>query len=430
MDRQTGAPRWDLVLPFASVLVATALVLLAGAATRARSEHRALTLEGSLNRAARGIEVALRDTGPTEAERVLQQELDASDGLLRGVALLSPAGRLQASAGTLDGPGTLEVDIFLGPSWRQEDRGEALEGPEPGAVPGERPPAAGRRGGRMGGGSHSGQAGGRRILRLVPAGGALARPWSERLLMPAVALAAVALVGLSVLGGRLLVRHQKETLREAEHQRLEGLARAGAGLAHQLRTPLATIKGTSQLLLEGAEGSADPRLRSIVEQTKRMERLLGELLDYARPPKAEPVPVAAEEMKKDLETLAPAGTRLRFTAKGTPVALVDREHLRQILANLVGNALQASPENEPVEVTVRSHGPRIEISISDRGPGPGEEPERLFEPYVTGRAGGTGLGLPITRALARANGGEVTLAAREGGGAVATVALPRARSER
>lgn len=420
MSRNAFSPRWDLVLPTAAAIVATGLLLLAGAATRARSEQRSLTLEGSLNRTARSVEVALREATPEETEEVLEAELAASRGLLVGLTLLSPNGRRQAGAGAEEGPGALEVDLFLGPGWRQEDGAE---------LQGRLEPEAGRRGGRMGGARRPGQSGGRRVLRLVPAGPALARPWSERLLTPAVAAAALALFGLSLMGGRLLVRRQRETVREAERQRLEGLARAGAGLAHQLRTPLATIKGSSQLLLEGAEGTEsepDPRLRSILEQADRMERLLGDLLDYARPAGAEPGPVQPDEIAADLDDLDPRGQRLRLTAEDGALPLVDREHLRQILTNLVGNALRATPEEAPVEVVVRAAGAGVEISVADRGPGPGEEPERLFEPYVTGRADGTGLGLPIARALARANGGDVTLAARAGGGTVATVSLPRA----
>jgi signal transduction histidine kinase len=256
--------------------------------------------------------------------------------------------------------------------------------------------------------------------------------------MPVVWVAALALVGLSLVGGRLLVRRQREMLLEAERQRLEGLARAGAGLAHQLRTPLATIKGTSQLLLEErgeARGEEHGRtaLGRIVEQSERMERLLRDLLDYARPTGAEPGTVPLVEMAPELEALDP---RVHVRFEGDPAVEADPEHLRQILANLVENALAAA--GDPVQVTARiDRSPRVpgsaqgalEIAVADRGPGPGDDPERLFEPYVTERADGTGLGLPIARALARANGGEVTLEARPGGGTVARLRLPRPSTE-
>ena len=318
---------------------------------------------------------------------------------------------LQAGVGALEGPGGLEVDLFLGPAWR---------GPTASIGRGGGPRHGMARGmsGEPGGGPR-----GRRILRLVPSPAALGPPWNELLLMPMVVLTAVALFALSLVGGRLLVRRQRETLAAMERQRLEGLALAGAGLAHQLRTPLATIKGSCQLLLERQTGEAVGSLERILRQAERMDRLLGDLLDYARPTIAEARPVPLAELTPELATADP---RVRVGAGGELAVQADAEHLRQILANLVDNALQASPAETPVEIAARAADDGVEITVADRGPGLGEDPERLFEPYVTGRAGGTGLGLPIARSLARANGGDLTLAERPGGGAVARLRLPRA----
>ncbi len=418
--------RWDLILPSAATVVAIALLLLASTATTARSERRTLTLEGRMNRAARSIEIALRDVQPADAEAVLARELDASDGLLRGLALLDPGGVPEAAVGAADGPGVFEVDLFLGSAWRSEP-GDTTGRTASGTLPGMR----GGPGRGMHGGAHGGGPRGRRILRLVPSPAALGPPWSELLLLPVVVLTAAALVALSLVGGRLLVRRQREALAELERQRLEELALAGAGLAHQLRTPLATIKGSCQLLLErsledrdGRDGTdgTDGSLDRILEQAKRMEHLLGDLLDYARPTRAEARPVRFGEVAAELASLSP---RVRVTGDRDAEILADGEHLRQILVNLVDNALQASPEEAPVELAARTADAGVEITVADRGAGPGDAPERLFEPYVTGRAGGTGLGLPIARSLARANGGTLTLAERPGGGALARLRLPR-----
>jgi len=411
--------RWDLVLPAAATVVAIALLLLASTATTARSERRTLTLEGRMSREARTIEISLREADPPAAEAVLAQGLADSEGLLRGLALLDPAGTLQAGVGTLEGPGILEVDLFLGPAWRSGETGL------PNGTGQRAGPGRGMRGGGPGMG-HSGSPRGRRVLRLVPSPAALGPPWSELLLMPVVVLTAVALVALSLVGGRLLVRRQRETLAALERQRLEGLALAGAGLAHQLRTPLATIKGSCQLLLEQETGQSREKgtaLDRILRQAERMEHLLGDLLDYARPTIAEARPVPLRELAPELTAISP---RVRITG-GTDLAVqADGEHLRQILVNLLDNALQASPAEAPVEIAARTLDDGVEITVGDRGPGPGDDPEQMFEPYVTGRAGGTGLGLPIARSLARANGGELTLTPRPGGGAVARLLLPRA----
>jgi len=241
--------------------------------------------------------------------------------------------------------------------------------------------------------------------------------------MPVVVLTAAALVALSLIGGRLLVRRQRETLEQAERQLLEGLALAGAGLAHQLRTPLATIKGSCQLLLEQEGDTGAPALQRILEQAVRMDHLLGDLLDYARPTLAEARPVRVAELAAEL---AATNARLQVEADESLEAVVDPEHLRQIVSNLVDNACEAAPDGTPVELAARADDGAVEITVADRGPGPGADPERMFEPYVTGRASGTGLGLPIARSLARANGGELTLAPRPGGGAIARLRLTRA----
>lgn len=418
--RRPPAPRWDLILPLAALAIAVALVLLGVATRTARSERRALTLEGRLHRIAREVEVALREAGSDQAEELLARTMDSSGDLIRGLVLMRPDGRVQAGAGDPNGPGSLELDLFLGPG------GHGVEPPLGG-------PGRGR-GARGGAALGAGMGRHRRVLRLVPTAEALRPPWAERLLLPVLVLAASGLVGLSVLGGRLLVRRQREILLEAERQRLEGLARAGAGLAHQLRTPLATIQGTSQLLLEQHEETDDtPSLRRILEQAHRMDRLLGDLLDYARPTGAEPRPVNVEDLAAERASDEP---RLRTVVERGLTVHADPEHLRQILDNLVDNALAADSASEPgpVELAaratdVRSASAMVEITVTDRGAGPGDDPERLFEPYVTGRADGTGLGLPIARALARANGGEVTLAPRPGGGTVATLRLPRRPTE-
>ncbi len=399
--------RWDLWLPAAAIVVAALLTLLAGSTERASRQRDALALDGALFRVAHEVEIDLRERGPETARAVLDRHLEEARSLVRGLELVDLDGTVEVTVG-VPGDGTSrQVDLFLGPAWRG-----AGGGPGRGGLPGF--------------------GGGRRVLRLVPAAEAARRPWSQVLLMPTVALVAVFLVLLAWAGGRLFVRRQQEERDAAERQGLEALARAGAGLAHQLRTPLATVKGSCQLLMEeGGPLAGDRRLAAVLEQSARMDRLLGELLDYARPAHAEPADLSVAEAIGELARQDP---ELRLAAGGELRLRADPEHLHQILANLVANAHEASPEGAPVEVAARRRGGRIEIRIADRGPGPrtesGADPEGLFEPYVTTRAGGTGLGLPIARSLARANGGEVELAAGPGGGGVALVSLPAAEAAR
>lgn len=380
--------RWELWLPAAGVIAAAALVFVAAAAARAQRDRHALALEGRFLRLGHRVEAALRDSDPAQAEGVLRAALDGEPTHVAGLTLLDLSGRAQVEVGSAgDGP-PFELELFLGHTWR-------FASPE---VTG--------RGMRFGG---------RRLLQIHPSLMAHQRPWGERLLLPSATVAGVLVVALSLLGARLLRRQREAEQRAAERQRLEGLARAGAGLAHQLRNPLATIKGSCQLLLENARPENVKRLRGALEQATRMERLLTDLLDFARPPRPEPC----------LVELAPALSELGGVVVRVPADLaawVDPEHLRHVLANLVDNAVAAS--GGEVEVTAERNGHGVVLRVADRGPGPEDDPEHLFEPYVTRRPDGTGLGLPIARALARANGGDVTLSARPGGGTVATLRLP------
>lgn len=390
--------RWDVWLPLAAVLVAASLLALGVTAGRALRESRALALEGVVTRQAHEVERELREGGPAEARAILERSLANGSSTVAGLALVSPGGAVDAQAGSL--AGTIhETDLFLGPGWRMGSPG------------------------RMGG---QGFQGGRRTLRVAlssgGAGGAGRASFVERMVAPAAAGAGVLVIALAVLGGRLLARQREELDREAVRRRLEGLGRAGAGLAHQLRNPLATLKGSLQLLLESPPPESEKRLRAALGQAVRMEALIGQLLDYARPPRAEPQDL---ELGPFLAELAGRDARVRVEAGGAPAARVDPEHLRQIVINLLENARAVSPDGSVLEVTASGRDHRVEIVVADRGPGPGEDPEHLFEAYVTGRADGTGLGLPLSRALAEANEGSLVLRPRPGGGALAVLTLPR-----
>ncbi len=381
--------RPDVWLPVAGMVVASALIVLGAAASRALEDRHAVALEGRTLRLAQQIERELREGGPAAVEDVLGQQFAGATGLVVGLALLDNAGNLQARVGELPADETWDVDLHLGRVWHGTVR---------------------QRGGMSG----------RRVLRIAIDPAARGQAASERLLLPVTVFSGLVLAALSALGGRLLERQQREQQNLAMQRRLEGLARAGAGLAHQLRTPLATIKGSCQLLLE--RHSDEQRLQAVVSQTERMETMLQQLLDYARPPAAEPAEVDLELAVRELANFDAERVRPRV-ATGLE-AWVDPEHLREILSNLIDNGLRVS--DDAVDVGAEAEGRGVEIRITDRGPGPGDDPESLFEPYVTRRADGTGLGLPIARSLAEANGGRLELVARLGGGTSAVLRLPRA----
>jgi signal transduction histidine kinase len=418
--RDRRVVRWDLLLPAVAILVALGLIALAVTASDALAERQHLVTEGRLLRIAHGLERDLRSEGPEGAEALLRAALEREAGFVRGLRLLRPGGSVEVEVGEPGQPGTgspvRRVELFVGPAWHLGPRGFSA---------GERTRGLG---------------GGRRPLEIVLEPDTLTPPTVSRLLTPVAVAVALAVVALAVLGGRLLIRRQEQDRRAAERRRLEGLARAGAGLAHQLRTPLATLKGSCQLLLEGAETDRSVperrrRLETMLEQSVRMDRLLARLLDFARPPEPElqtvELRVALPEILIGMEGLGTdLDERVDLDVPGGLRVRVDPEHLALMVENLLSNALAFSPEGAPIRVEAEEvSGDRAELRIRNAGPGPGDDPERWFEPYVTTRADGSGLGLPISRALAEANGGRLTLAPANGEGSVARLVLQRAAAE-
>jgi len=408
------APRWSLLLPAIAAGFALLLGALAALTYYAFEQRAALALEGKILRVAHEIENRLRDPEEDPPEMMLEAVLAKNSPPIESIRLLDGSGELLAEAGTLPTGAEVEkIEIFTGP----QAGGPHPNGPHPNGIqPGGPYPNRGRN-------FQRGQRG-KRSVEISLSRRAGRPPGVIRFLLPLNILLGLGLVGFARHSGLALEKQHGEALREARTRRMEALGRAGAGLAHQLRNPLATIKGNCQLLAE--ELKKEPLLRlceSAISQSRRMEELLGMLLDYARPPAPEAEDILLEEFIEEFRALHP---RLNIVIDGEISLRADREHLRQILEVLFSNALAHSPEGEDILFEARSTDDLVLIKVSDRGPGPGENPEELFEPYVTTRPGGTGLGLSIARALCEANGGSIILQKGSGGrGTEAEVRLPR-----
>ncbi|HPC83555.1 MAG TPA: HAMP domain-containing sensor histidine kinase [Thermoanaerobaculaceae bacterium] len=381
-----------MVLPVAAALgLGVALTWLAWVAARTLGERDQAVRDGVLLRLGHALEAELREAGPAEPRVAMRSFLEAHADALRGVELAGPHGVVVREGEV--GTGAFEHRAMLGPGWR----GALGVG---GAGPGRGPQA---------------------VLRLQPrevlgSAGRLA----PVILISAVA-AAVALVGFAVFGVAGLEQRRKLASSQAERERLELVAGAGAGLAHRIRNPLAGIKGTAQLLAADPATAVAARGKRVLEACERIEALLARLLDFARPPEADPAVIDLAALGEKLAgRLAGA---IRVTAPGPTTAWADPEHVESIAEELLANARAFDPGGE-LSVSIRREGRLAVMEVADRGPGLSVEAEQAFRPYVTTRAEGTGLGLPIVRALARANGGDVTLAPRPGGGCIARLVLP------
>jgi signal transduction histidine kinase len=239
------------------------------------------------------------------------------------------------------------------------------------------------------------------------------------LVLVCVALAWRATVRLAEARGRARIL-------ELEARHFRELSQAAAGLAHETRNPLGLIRGWAQRLTETGADTHDGRkqAQALVEECDRVTARINQFLAFARPCEPEPDRFDPAELVAELAALlepdlnAKRVSLMRLAPGSTLRA--DREMLRQVLFNLLQNAVQAASEGGAVETSVTRHRDgQLRIEVADRGPGvPEEMVSRLFTPYFTTRSDGTGLGLAIVRRIAAAHGWEVGYTPRPGGGAI------------
>ncbi|HEX3698625.1 MAG TPA: ATP-binding protein [Polyangia bacterium] len=230
--------------------------------------------------------------------------------------------------------------------------------------------------------------------------------------------------------------------RMKERDRLAALGQMAAGLAHEIRNPLGSIKGAAQFLQPAAAkqtgDSTKEFLDIIVEEVNRLNKIVSQFLDYARPYRGEQRPLEVNEvLKKTLQLIAKEqnsaveiNSRL---AEGLPPVRADAEQLLQVFLNLSLNALQAMPQGGQLllSTSLRRATRRgaaaafLEVRFRDTGVGiPPGDLRNLFIPFFTTKEKGTGLGLPISQRIIENHGGTIEVRSQPGEGATFTVLLP------
>jgi signal transduction histidine kinase len=215
--------------------------------------------------------------------------------------------------------------------------------------------------------------------------------------------------------------------------RLAALGQIAAGLAHEIRNPLAGIKGALDIIVAKVlQGTPEAEFASIAaREVERLSDLVQEFLDYARPHAPELRSVRLDDVVEHVVLL------LRTEAERAGVTLVydgreplldtrmDPEQIRQVLFNVILNGIQASPSTAEVRVESFSSAGHAVVQVTDRGLGiPTGDLAQIFDPFFTTKPHGTGLGLAISQRIIEAHQGEIDIRNADGGGAVVRISIP------
>ena len=209
----------------------------------------------------------------------------------------------------------------------------------------------------------------------------------------------------------LFIEDTTRAREQAQQLKLAALGRLTANIAHEIRNPLAAVSHASELLQEEKRGEDRARLTRIIQDnTRRLERLVSDVLQLSRRDRvsAERVrlrPWLREFLAEFVANEAAAAERFALDTLGDAWIEFDREHLHQVMWNLLRNAARhAGAGADSVRIAARAYGDRVELSVIDNGPGvPAESHGHLFEPFFTTDSKGTGLGLYLARELCAAN---------------------------
>jgi len=251
---------------------------------------------------------------------------------------------------------------------------------------------------------------------------------------------AFGLAGLRRRYGVLSEKHARAEDALRRRDRLVAMGELASTVAHEVRNPLNAVGMTAQRLkrefLGAAPAGAGERaeleelLSVMASETQRIDRIVQQFLEYARPPRLAPERVDLDALVGDVAGRARAlaearGVRLEAEASGAGTAVVDPAQLRQALDNLVRNAVEATPEGGRVSLATRREGGGHAIEVRDTGRGidPDHLP-RIFDLYFTTKADGTGVGLAVTEQIVTAHGGTIEVDSRPGAGTTMTVLLP------
>ncbi len=234
------------------------------------------------------------------------------------------------------------------------------------------------------------------------------------------------------------LKHQTEILVQTEEQlrradRLSALGKLSAGIAHEVRNPLASIKGTAEIFSDKFKpGDKEYEFAGIlIKEVNRLDKVVEEFLDFARPKPPELKlsninDIIMSVLKLTGHQISNSGIKLETQFGGNiPSVNVDPEQMKQAFLNLVINAVQAMPETGDLKINSYQNGPEVVCEFSDTGIGISkEQQENLFTPFITSKANGSGLGLAIAYKIIENHKGKIKYTTQENQGTMFTISLP------
>jgi PAS domain S-box-containing protein len=225
--------------------------------------------------------------------------------------------------------------------------------------------------------------------------------------------------------------------RALQNERLVSVGQALSYVTHEVKNPLVVIGGFARSLLrsEGIQGEDRRKLDIIGKEVQRMEGLLEEIQDFTKPLRLDRQKIRLVSFLREAMDLFSASETARYSrfsldVQGDPCVLVDPDRLRQVILNLIKNAVEAVTGEGHVTVRAWEEGGAAYVEVEDTGEGIApERREEVFQPFVTTKKGGTGLGLPLCRKIIRDHGGEIGICSEPGQGTRLKISLPISSGE-